>query len=499
VSERKTVCALVEDLLPLWRDSLVLAQTAALIEDHLSECPACRALIEAADDFEQQLAATASPMPEGSTDRFLVRLRGRLRRKTQARAAVTGILALASGVASSGVASGRPVTPEQRYQEFLATVPGYLAAEENGGLVPMHTTLRLGSETITLQGFFANYFGSFAIFTAKGQDGHAPIPPQGAKASPSMALWTSPIGEDSIAGYFQLNAVTVVTPIDAKYLRQPASIPLTLTLPAPEAASVSTTITVPKSAYLPHGAIVRKRPMTLRAGGVTVRLESIDLSSAGTLVLGESRGGDFSFQSPAQCPAFLGRACLNWPNWGLQRGSVRTNGWQPFAWVLPGPASRTAVVSRIALALPGLDVQTTLRISARVKWPLDLALGRSSFGDQGLVPLNLGSAGGYTVQLASDASAEGLTVQVASRSRKPPDLVLKGVKVTLPGDASLSATNDGTMTGAGLQQGWLEQFPLNWANLPSSAQLDQQGTATVTVTLETYPSRSLPKGTIWRP
>ncbi len=495
MSERTTVCALVRDLLPLWRDGLVSPQTAALVKDHLAKCPPCRALAQAADDFEYHLAAAAPPPLEGAADRFLARLRVRLRRRTQAVAAVAGIMVLAAGAAGSGVASARLVTAEQRYQEFLATVPGYLAAKETGALVPLHRKLRLGHETITLRAFFVNYFGSFAVFTAKGEDGKAPIPPQGAKASPPTLVWTSPIGNNSIVGYLQVNSVTVPTPVDPES-PQPTRVLLALTLPAPEAASVSTSIAVPKSAYLVHGATVHRSPITLQAGGVTVHLESIELSSAGTLILGESHGGYFTFQDPTTCPAFLGQACLTWPNWRMTWGLPRSDGWQSFAWMLPGPTNKPSAAAKIALPLPGLDVRTTLHVTSRIKWPIQLSQGKTSFGTPELVPVVLGTAGGYTVQLSSDAGANGFTVGIYTRSGEP---LPQGVSVTLPRGEALRATWDGTMTGTVSGQGFQERFPFRWVAPPSPAQLAQQGTATMTVTFDTYALHPLPDGTVWRP
>ena len=47
VTNDQTACSIVRDLLPLYVEDLVSAQTAAFVRDHLAECPACRAELEA--------------------------------------------------------------------------------------------------------------------------------------------------------------------------------------------------------------------------------------------------------------------------------------------------------------------------------------------------------------------------------------------------------------------------------------------------------------------
>ena len=39
---RKTECAIVQDLLPLYADGVVQTETAEWIQRHLETCPACR-------------------------------------------------------------------------------------------------------------------------------------------------------------------------------------------------------------------------------------------------------------------------------------------------------------------------------------------------------------------------------------------------------------------------------------------------------------------------
>ncbi|MDA8346314.1 MAG: hypothetical protein M0Z66_12650 [Thermaerobacter sp.] len=46
---------------------------------------------------------------------------------------------------------------------------------------------------------------------------------------------------------------------------------------------------------------------------------------------------------------------------------------------------------------------------------------------------------------------------------------------------------------------WEYDFPAKWEGSPTAAELAQQGTAVITVTLNTYPLRTFPKGTVWHP
>ena len=91
-------CHVVRDLLPLYHDGVVSAETRSAVGDHLMECESCRA----------EYQAMARPLPEqagksGSTlDRFRALMRRQKRKKILAivLAAVLAACAVSGGVAA---------------------------------------------------------------------------------------------------------------------------------------------------------------------------------------------------------------------------------------------------------------------------------------------------------------------------------------------------------------------------------------------------------------
>ena len=59
----KPECSIVRDLLPLYAEDMVSEQTARYIEDHLKDCPACRAELDSLKEGSALGAAEAADPP----------------------------------------------------------------------------------------------------------------------------------------------------------------------------------------------------------------------------------------------------------------------------------------------------------------------------------------------------------------------------------------------------------------------------------------------------
>ncbi|HIZ56654.1 MAG TPA: zf-HC2 domain-containing protein [Firmicutes bacterium] len=68
----KSICSVVQDLLPLYIDHVCQEETAAFVEGHLKECDACR---EKEQTYRQQLPAQSLPKPKISFARLASTLR----------------------------------------------------------------------------------------------------------------------------------------------------------------------------------------------------------------------------------------------------------------------------------------------------------------------------------------------------------------------------------------------------------------------------------------
>ncbi len=82
----KLSCDVIRDLLPLYADRTASADTAALVEEHLASCPACREEL-------RRLGAALPAEPEGAEP--LRRFKRRWRRR-QVLIAVTAVMATAA-------------------------------------------------------------------------------------------------------------------------------------------------------------------------------------------------------------------------------------------------------------------------------------------------------------------------------------------------------------------------------------------------------------------
>lgn len=103
----KLECDVIRDLLPLYAEKLASPASSALVEQHLSECPACRAELE-------QMEKPVPVQPEPQPDAPLLGIRKTLQKKSIriAAAAVLAVLCAFGLVFWMGGAK-TPVTAEQ--------------------------------------------------------------------------------------------------------------------------------------------------------------------------------------------------------------------------------------------------------------------------------------------------------------------------------------------------------------------------------------------------
>lgn len=502
MSDRGRICAVVEDLLPLWREGLVSTETSAFLEEHLADCPHCKEISYAATGAEQRLAAqasageSASETLEESSSRFL----RRLRRRKQALLAGIGALVVAAGALGAAASSVAQPTAARRYQQFLDTIPGYGAAAADGSLVPLHQTVRIGDETVTLRAFYATYFGSYVVFTAQGQRGTSAVMPNVSSVREAIGPapgGSAPTGKGALAGYVELAGLQVPTPFTLpKYRYDPTNFQLKFSLAAVQGSSASVVVRVPQSAYSLHGAVSRRHLLTVHAQDVTVRFDSLEISSAGTLVRGEARGAVGAWILGPKCPEFLGSP--NCDRAGQGFAPPGADGWQPFYWIMEAPPRASGKVGAISLPLRGIEVLTPMSVTATVDWPPKV----TGQGVSRPRPAALGRSGAYRLALASNADETGITVQVRpsdKNQRLPRMLGLQGISVMLPDGTTITGgTNDAEIMD-GKPGKWEWDFPAKWKQPPTREELTKAGRAKVTVTLNTYPLHAFPKGTVWHP
>ena len=82
----KLECDVIRDLLPLYAEKLASPASSALVEQHLAECPACRAELE-------QMEKPVPVQPEPQPDAPLRSIRKTLQKKS-IRIAVAAVLAV---------------------------------------------------------------------------------------------------------------------------------------------------------------------------------------------------------------------------------------------------------------------------------------------------------------------------------------------------------------------------------------------------------------------
>ena len=84
-------CDVIRDLLPLYADRAASADTAALVEEHLASCPACREEL-------RRLGAALPAEPEGAEPLRRFKRRWRRRQVLIAVTAVVATAAVAAGI-----------------------------------------------------------------------------------------------------------------------------------------------------------------------------------------------------------------------------------------------------------------------------------------------------------------------------------------------------------------------------------------------------------------
>jgi len=92
-------CNIVMDLTSLYKDGLASEETAAAIEEHLKECPACRRYYRQYDRIEQPAQSVAVIGEEESFEENYRKLHKKIRRRRAfATAAVVASLCLSAAV-----------------------------------------------------------------------------------------------------------------------------------------------------------------------------------------------------------------------------------------------------------------------------------------------------------------------------------------------------------------------------------------------------------------
>ncbi len=495
-------CALVQDLQPLYREGLISQATAAFIVQHIAGCPNCRAIVEAADAAQTAAAeilaaAPAAPVtPEG----FLRHWRQRLR-LLGAAALIVMLVAAALG-ARVGLSS-QP-SAASRYRAFALTVPGYAAAAATGAILPLHRALRIGGETVTLDAFYATYQGSYLIFTADtarlvpilpylSADGMAAPQNQGVPTA------STPIASDAIAGYWFLPGLQVPWVLSTDHARTaPAHVTLRVSLGTGGSAQ-RMVLSIPRGAYRPHGLVALRRTATFHAGGSLVRLDSLEMSSAGTVVQGAFQGAGAAPQLHLRgCPAFVApQGCGTGATWVLPL----QGGWRRFVMVLGSPTPAVLRARVAELQLGDLLVEHIRPISRVLAWPPHglpgpgtdgggLALGRT---DQGAVSLTAASP--YEIWIATASRGKG---------KDAPPVDLRAVDLTLPGGTRVqgqvqAVAEIGPIRQPKGQNLFEYTFTASFLKPVPAPLWHRTGTARISLTLGTYTAHTFPRGAVWRP
>ena len=128
----KLSCAVAADLLPLYAEKMTSAETNALVEEHLRECPACRKRLE-----ELQTPAVLPPDTDVAPLKTLQRA---VRRKRRAAVWAAVLLSLAVAVAVFGLLSA------PRYLSYDHAVR---VTQRAAGLVPLEFLPRVTGYSLT--------------------------------------------------------------------------------------------------------------------------------------------------------------------------------------------------------------------------------------------------------------------------------------------------------------------------------------------------------------
>ncbi len=494
-------CAVVQDLLPLYRDGLLSAESVRFVEEHVARCPSCQALIG-------RVLATQSSIEDSREDsvRADVHTEGFLRRWRARRRLLAllalGCVVLAGALGALAAVRGQP-SAQGRYRTFVDSVPGYATAVATGAVVPLAQTVRVGGETVTFKAFYATYLGSYLIFTV-ATAGRPPALPyleahgQSAPENAGVPTQSTAIAPDAAAGYWSLPGLQVPTPLSGRTgSTTPTQVLVKVSLGESDTAR-QVVLRIPASAYLPHGQVSLHRPATFSADGHEVRLDSLTMSSAGTLVRCAFRGaGPVPQLDFKGCPAFVaGQGCGTMATWNLPPKA----GWQPFVTALGSPTAKALKARQASLPLKDLLVESTFAISHTILWPpkdlpgpgtkkSGVLLGRTAYG-----AVRLTAANPYALWIATTSRGRGQRI---------PPLQLQTVDLTLPGGATARAQVDalaetGAAPGPGLHIFGYEARA-SFEKPVAQALWQQPGAARIAFSIGTYTAHSFAKGQTWRP
>ena len=131
-------CGIARDLLPLYQEGMLSADSVEFLEEHLRTCPACRA-------EREKLAAGPVP-PEEKTEKApeLERVRRKLRRQRRRTAILAVCLALAMATALFARLTERHYFPEPKGVISVVSEPG------SGGKVLRFAGNVTGAEVLSL-------------------------------------------------------------------------------------------------------------------------------------------------------------------------------------------------------------------------------------------------------------------------------------------------------------------------------------------------------------
>jgi len=206
-------CPVVRDLLPVYTEKLTEPETAALVEEHLRACPACRAVLtQAAEDVRP--AETVQPLQNLKKQLRLRRLR------TAAMAALAVLVLLATLVFRTDslqpmawedglvtVKGVRQIDPSDRFGKSFAVLGGEKAPHEYAGeAIVLQLDSRItgtqtetiidedGSETLYLQGMTRRSHAVRSGYEEYGEMVIYPVPERivYGYGSEQMRLWGAP-------------------------------------------------------------------------------------------------------------------------------------------------------------------------------------------------------------------------------------------------------------------------------------------------------------------
>ena len=472
-------CAVVRDLLPLYREQLVEPATEAFIQKHLAACSRCRALFDQTAEPDPATRAAAGGVPDEPPEPEVSTFLHRWTRRR--RLAAAGAVVLAALAASAAIVEPRVVAGMQTRQ-LLSAMPGYRTARATGAWVPLARTVRVGSTTVHLTGYYATRFGSYLSFTASSSAGGLAAPTVN-----RMVPSTRSLADGSTIGYW------FVSGLAPTYLatRARSHQPLSLTFRTyPGTAANTIALSIPGRAYRARGARWFQLPAVFHTGNVSLRMTRLQLSSAGAIVYGEVRGNPQALPVFAACTTGVG-ACAEVGGTSVTVPEGTAGGWTRFKmYSVPFSSPAYLHAKRINVPLKGLMLSVSHSVSGVLTRPAatlaghPLALAGLPPGDSAM----LTHLGTHSAQLH---------VAVREYSANQPvnaPLVLKWpggqASGALVGNPSTSVFGDSSVVHTTV----VFRFP---HALPTTAL--EGRSLTISLHVVTLPLAQFPRGTVWSP